>query len=153
MFPLLRISVQVQKLETGGVQAFGLNLGDSFQQCVSKITVDGALFPENHGVEGDNPTRFQCPGVKPPLVGWYQPGPADNIACTEGLDAEILAVGTVQFQPDQPVLNQVKAVGRTPFVEQETTLGIDLFMGAFQKSIQSLVFKTLAIGTGLERFT
>jgi hypothetical protein len=153
MFSLLRISVKVQKLETGGIKTFGLDLGHSFQQCVSKMTIDGALFPEDHGIECDDPSRFQRPGVKPPLVRRYQPGPADYIAGAESLDTEILAVGTVQFQPDQSVLNQVEAVGCTPFVEQETTFGVDLFMGALQKSFQRFIFKTLAIGTGLERFT
>jgi hypothetical protein len=152
MLSLLRISVKVQKLETGGIKTFGLDLGDSFQQCVSKMTIDGALFPENHSIECDDPTRFQRPGVKPPLVRRNQPGPPDYVAGAESLDTEILAVGTVQFQPDQSVLNQVEAVGRTPFVEQETTLGVGLFMGALQKSFQGLIFKTLAIGTGLKRY-
>src|SRR6185436_18446362 len=61
--------------------------------------------------------RFECARGKMPKVWWKQPGPTEDITCSDFLDKSVAFVLNVGFQGDFAFLDEIKTVCRLAFTE------------------------------------
>jgi hypothetical protein len=111
----------LQHFYPGGLQSFDDDFRYAFHQFVAKGFVLLALFAQVAGEKDDGAGGLDGAGVEIPFVRREQPGPAEDVA---GLD-ELEAAGGLAFLPvggfegDFAFEDDVKAVGVESFLEND----------------------------------
>lgn len=134
-----------EESEPGGLQSFDSDGRRTPHEFESKSGVDFEGFPEAAAVKENGGCRFCSAGRKMPAIGREEPGPAEDLPCSDGPDpGGRLGIGLDGYGAPK---DQVESVGRIALTENKFTLrelhrhgaggeGVDLVTGkALQKRV------------------
>ena len=109
----------LQHFDPGGLQSFDDDFRHAFHQFVAKGLVLLALFAQVAGEKDDGPGGLDGAGVEIPFVRREQPGPAEDVAGLDELEAAGTFFAVGGFEGDFAFEDDVKAVGVEAFLEND----------------------------------
>src|SRR6266545_6186254 len=107
---------------SGGLQAFNDLFGRPLHQFVAQVVVVLASLTKRRSVEKDGLDRRYRSRVEMPVVGLKEPGPAEHVTRADRLDQHSAAVFDFGFQLHPSLPNQVEAIRRIAFPEDQLIL-------------------------------
>src|SRR5208283_135535 len=133
------VGIDIKQLQASGVEPGCNYVGKPFQHLVAEIVIFLAFRAQAIGVKNQSACRLQRSGVKVPVVWRRNPGPAKNLATTEGLYRGGASVLDHEFHGNEAFANEVELVGRIAFGEHNVLLGKRDVLGAPSDEVQMLV--------------